>query len=203
MLGSNQRPPPCRGGALPAELIVRESLNRSGRARAAMALSWTEVRKRVLSGVAGASVALALPVSAIAQGPVQDPIRTTPTTHVLGRPARDRHAHPRARALPPADDDRVHRRRALGGDAADLRAAAARVHRLPAGRARRRPAGDDGPPSCCARGGWVAAGARAPTTAASPTSCSPRAIQARCGRGHGVPDVHHRARARSRRSTSA
>ena len=24
MLGSNQRPPPCRGGALPAELIVRE-----------------------------------------------------------------------------------------------------------------------------------------------------------------------------------
>src|ERR1700752_3838098 len=27
MLGSNQRPPPCRGGALPAELIVREDVN--------------------------------------------------------------------------------------------------------------------------------------------------------------------------------
>src|SRR5436190_8386660 len=25
MLGSNQRPPPCRGGALPAELIAREA----------------------------------------------------------------------------------------------------------------------------------------------------------------------------------
>src|SRR5580704_7248538 len=30
MLGSNQRPPPCRDGALPAELIARESLNVPG-----------------------------------------------------------------------------------------------------------------------------------------------------------------------------
>ena len=30
MLGSNQRPPPCRDGALPAELIAREELNVPG-----------------------------------------------------------------------------------------------------------------------------------------------------------------------------
>ena len=50
MLGSNQRPPPCRDGALPAELIAREALNVPGaRGRGRLA---AEMRVRAAAVIA-------------------------------------------------------------------------------------------------------------------------------------------------------
>src|ERR1700733_6512787 len=55
MLGSNQRPPPCRDGALPAELIAREELNVpgvGGRGRLAGEMRWRGAALIALFGVA-------------------------------------------------------------------------------------------------------------------------------------------------------
>ena len=78
MLGSNQRPPPCRDGALPAELIVREELNVSGvgcRGRLAGEMRWRVAALIALFGVA------VIPGVADAARP-----RATTTVHVSVRP---------------------------------------------------------------------------------------------------------------------
>ena len=81
MLGSNQRPPPCRDGALPAELIAREDLNVPGcRGRGRLA---AEMRWRVAALIALVGIA-AIPASSDAA----QPSATAATLSVSVKPAR-------------------------------------------------------------------------------------------------------------------
>jgi hypothetical protein len=64
MLGSNQRPLPCRGSALPAELIVREAPIVAS-ADASVGLDSPPMRWRVPSLLTGALAVLAAPAAAV------------------------------------------------------------------------------------------------------------------------------------------
>ena len=90
MLGSNQRPPPCRDGALPAELIARESLNVPprplcgwGGVRLAAEMRWRAGAVLALIGIAaipGVSYALE-PIGGSSVHVSVKPASGSPATH--------------------------------------------------------------------------------------------------------------------------
>src|SRR4051794_17790335 len=67
MLGSNQRPPPCRDGALPAELIAREGVNVACDWSRPPWVHWTPMSRRGWLVLAVVAAVAASAVPALAQ----------------------------------------------------------------------------------------------------------------------------------------
>src|SRR5437660_10599832 len=90
MLGSNQRPPPCRDGALPAELIARERRNVASerRGRAKLELRPIKLRRPPKQGplafIATACIASAAVASTGTQVTVKPKIGSSRTRFVVG-----------------------------------------------------------------------------------------------------------------------